>query len=309
MLDQNTFIETVQSVAEIIRTSAEPISREEIMSYFKDMELNKAQEDMVFEFLITPHEDAQPQDEDTQEIASDYEDESLESDIPNNVIYSEGDPMDTLAGGKNTKDKSADGISEDTDAEESEDDLDIDEDSLIPDSPMFKMYLEELEEIPDYTKAEQEDMYKKLLSGDESVIHTISNFWLKSVLAMAKKLAVTSEGFEDVVQEGNMGLFMCLTELCGSGDDIDVEKELLDAIEESMKACIREQTGEDESENSVVGKVSLVNRAVEQLKSEKGKEPSIKELSDYTSVDEEELLNLLELIKKADVKKNKQDNN
>ncbi len=323
MLDQNTFIETVQSVAEIIRTSAEPISREEIMSYFKDMELNKAQEDMVFEFLITPHEDAQPQDEDTQEIASDYEDESLESDIPNNVIYSEGDPMDTLAGGKNTKDKqknvdkavtdnkSADGISEDieTDTDENEDDLDIDEDSLIPDSPMFKMYLEELEEIPDYTKAEQDDMYKKLLSGDESVIHTISNFWLKSVLAMAKKLAVTSEGFEDVVQEGNMGLFMCLTELCGSGDDIDVEKELLDAIEESMKACIREQTGEDESENSVVGKVSLVNRAVEQLKSEKGKEPSIKELSDYTSVDEEELANLLELIKKADVEKNKQDNN
>ncbi len=319
MLDQNTFIETVQSVAEIIRTSAEPISREEIMSYFKDMELNKAQEDMVFEFLITPHEDTQPQDEDAQDCTSDYEDEVLEEDMPNNVIYAEGDPMDTLAGGKKTKDKpakvdktgnddkSADGISEDTD--ESDDELDIDEDSLIPDSPMFKMYLEELEEIPDYTKAEQDDMYKKLLSGDESVIHTISNFWLKSVLAMAKKLAVTSEGFEDVVQEGNMGLFMCLTELCGSGDDIDVEKELLDAIEESMKACIREQTGEDESENSVVGKVSLVNRAVEQLKSEKGKEPSIKELSDYTSVDEEELANLLELIKKADVEKNKQDNN
>ena len=56
MLDQNTFIETVQSVAEIIRASAEPIGRDEIMSYFKDMELNKAQEDMVFEFLITPHE-------------------------------------------------------------------------------------------------------------------------------------------------------------------------------------------------------------------------------------------------------------
>ena len=150
-------------------------------------------------------------------------------------------------------------------------------------------------------------MYKKLLAGDESVIHTISNFWLKSVLAMAKKLAVTSEGFEDVVQEGNMGLFMCLTELCGCGDEIDVEKELLDAIEESMKECIREQTGEDESENTVVGKVSLVNRAVEKLKSDKGFEPSLSELSGYTSVDEEELEKLLELIKKADVEKNKQD--
>lgn len=270
MLDQNTFIETVQSVAEIIRTSAEPIGRDEIMSYFKDMELNKAQEDMVFEFLITPHEQ--------EESAGDYEDESHEDELH-----------------------------EDEDKQDNEAEPDIDEDSLIPDSPMFRMYLEELEEIPDYTKAEQDDMYKKLLAGDESVIHTISNFWLKSVLAMAKKLAVTSEGFEDVVQEGNMGLFMCLTELCGCGDEIDVEKELLDAIEESMKACIREQTGEDESENTVVGKVSLVNRAVEKLKSDKGFEPSLSELSGYTGVDEEELENLLELIKKADVEKNKQD--
>ena len=239
MLDQNTFIETVQSVAEIIRTSAEPIGRDEIMSYFKDMELNKAQEDMVFEFLITPHEQE-------NESAGDYEDESNEDELHgdeasenaalNNIIYSEGDSMDAIAGGKNNKDN------QDNEAEP-----DIDEDSLIPDSPMFRMYLEELEEMPDYTKAEQDDMYKKLLAGDESVIHTISNFWLKSVLAMAKKLAVTSEGFEDVVQEGNMGLFMCLTELCGCGDEIDVEKELLDAIEESMKECIREQTGEDES--------------------------------------------------------------
>ena len=295
MLDQNTFIETVQSVAEIIRTSAEPIGRDEIMSYFKDMELNKAQEDMVFEFLITPHEQE-------NESAGDYEDESHEDELHgdessenaalNNVIYSEGDSMDAIAGGKNNKAK------QDNEAEP-----DIDEDSLIPDSPMFRMYLEELEEIPDYTKAEQDDMYKKLLAGDESVIHTISNFWLKSVLAMAKKLAVTSEGFEDVVQEGNMGLFMCLTELCGCGDEIDVEKELLDAIEESMKECIREQTGEDESENTVVGKVSLVNRAVEKLKSDKGFEPSLSELSGYTGVDEEELEKLLELIKKADVEK------
>ena len=70
-----------------------------------------------------------------------------------------------------------------------------------------------------------------------------------------------------------------------------------------MKECIREQTGEDESENTVVGKVSLVNRAVEKLKSDKGFEPSLSELSGYTGVDEEELEKLLELIKKADVEK------
>ena len=138
MLDQNTFIETVQSVAEIIRTSAEPIGRDEIMSYFKDMELNKAQEDMVFEFLITPHEQENEsvgdyEDESQEEL---HGDESSENAALNNVIYSEGDSMDAIAGGKNNK------AEQDNEAEP-----DIDEDSLIPDSPMFRMYLEELEEI------------------------------------------------------------------------------------------------------------------------------------------------------------------
>ena len=49
--------------------------------------------------------------------------------------------------------------------------------------------------------------------------------WLKSVLDMAKKLAVTKEGFEDVVQEGNMALFMHLTELCGAGENENIEDE------------------------------------------------------------------------------------
>lgn len=46
---------------------------------------------------------------------------------------------------------------------------------------------------------------------------------------------------------------------------------------------------------------------MEKLKSDKGFEPSLRELSGYTGVDEEELEKLLELIKKADVEKNKQD--
>ena len=57
MLDRNVFMETLRDVAEIVRTAAEPLEREEILSYFKDMNLTKEQEDMVFTYLSTPHED------------------------------------------------------------------------------------------------------------------------------------------------------------------------------------------------------------------------------------------------------------
>lgn len=271
MVDQNTFVETVQSVLEIIKSSADPISRDEIMSYFKDMELNKAQEELVFEFLTKPHDDVPEEN-----VLSSEEDDE-------NVLTGESDSDDIT---DETSDKEAENIT----------------DSILPNTPVFKMYLDELKNLPKYTEAEQQALYQNLIDGDDSVINTISNFWLEYVLDMAKKLAVSSDGFEDVVQEGNMALFMRLTVLCGSHKMIDVETDLLKTIEDAMKECIRNQTGDAESTDAVVGKVSLVSRAVDHLKAEKGHEPSVEELSEYTSVSTEELSDLLELIKKASQK-------
>ena len=117
MVDQNTFIETVQSVSQIIRTSADPIGREEIMSYFKDMDLNKAQEDLIFDFLLNHHDEPENGQED---VETENTDEVSEKNT--DIIYSEGEPI---------------GQKKDTASDENDDGFD--EDSLIPDSPMFKM--------------------------------------------------------------------------------------------------------------------------------------------------------------------------
>ena len=264
MVDQNTFTETIREVAEIIRTSAEPMSREEILGYFKDMELNTEQENMVLEFLLTPHNE--PEEEETE-------------------------------------DPEVDAAAEAEEAEDEKSEKKDDPEDILPDSPMFQMYLEELKDLPEYSGEEQIAMYQALLAGDESMVRKISDGWMKNVLTMAKKLALSSEGFEDVVQEGNMALFLKLSDLCGSKEKCDVEAELEQAIEEAMKASIREMAGEDDSENAILGKVSLVNEAKNYLAKEKGSEPSMQEVGDYTKMSQEELTDIYELIKKADVKK------
>ena len=264
MVDQNTFTETIREVAEIIRTSAEPMSREEILGYFKDMELNTEQENMVLEFLLTPHDE--PEEEETE-------------------------------------DQKVDAAAEAEEAEDEKSEKKDDPEDILPDSPMFQMYLEELKDMPEYSGEEQIAMYRALLAGDESMVRKISDGWMKNVLTMAKKLALSSEGFEDVVQEGNMALFLKLSDLCGSKEKCDVETELEQAIEEAMKARIREMAGEDDSENAILGKVSLVNEAKNYLAKEKGSEPSMQEVGDYTKMSQEELTDIYELIKKADVKK------
>ena len=93
--------------------------------------------------------------------------------------------------------------------------------------------------------------------------------------------------------------FLRLSELCGSYEKVDVEEELLTAVEEAMKSCIREQTGEDENENSVVGKVALVSEAVNYLKKQNGAQPTQKELADYVKIPEDELADILYMIDKA----------
>ena len=271
MVDQNTFTETIRAVQDIIRTSVEPMTREEILSYFKDMDLNRQQEDMVFEFLTVPHEE-----EPVEEPAEDNGEENGDSDTNGETA----------------------GYGETTFGEDSEQETNQEED-IVSKSPMFQMYLDELKDIPEYSEEQMVEMYKKLLAGEESMVHTISNAWLSNVLKVAKKLALSPEGFEDVVQEGNMALFLRLSELCGSHKKADVEEELLSAIEEAMKNCIREQTGADEQENAVVGKVALVNEAVKYLKDQNGREPSAKEIADYVKIPEEELSDILNMIEKA----------
>ena len=271
MVDQNTFTETIRAVQDIIRTSAEPMTREEILSYFKDMDLNRQQEDMVFEFLTVPHEE-----EPVEEPAEDNGEENGDSDTNGETA----------------------GYGETTFGEDSEQETNQEE-GIVSKSPMFQMYLDELKDIPEYSEEQMVEMYKKLLAGEESMVHTISNAWLSNEHKKAKKLALSPEGFEDVVQEGNMALFLRLSELCGSHKKADVEEELLSAIEEAMKNCIREQTGADEQENAVVGKVALVNEAVKYLKDQNGREPSAKEIADYVKIPEEELSDILNMIEKA----------
>lgn len=258
MLDQNTFTETVRAVKEIVRTSAEPMTRAEMLSYFKDMDLNEQQEELVVSFLTAPQE------------ADPAADENDPADAPQEEPPAGQEPSDS------------------TSAREK-----------LTDSPVFQMYLDELKEIPVYTKQQQAAMEQKLLAGDAQMVQTLANAWLSNVLEVAKKLAVAPEGFEDIVQEGNMALVLRLGELCGSGESADVEKELLTAIEEAMKACIREQTGADESENTVVGKVALVSEAKNYLKAQNDREPSVRELADYVRIPESELSDLLDLIEKA----------
>lgn len=242
MVDQQAFMETLQSVAEIMRTAETPMTEEEILDYFKDMELSDAQKNMVMDYLNNVENQAEEETTDGGQTES-------ESEMP-------------------------------------------------VESKVYQMYLEDLAGIPEYNEEERITFYKALLAGDEKAIEPISMFSLRNVLKIADKYIEPKLLVEDLVQEGNVALFLKLSELCGCGQSYDVEQELENAIEQAIVAYASKMSNEREQESTLVGKLSLVHEAKKLLAEENGTEPTIAELAAYTKMDEEELQELEDLIKR-----------
>lgn len=173
-------------------------------------------------------------------------------------------------------------------------------------SSVYKMYLEDLDALPQYSENKKRKFYEQLLDGDEKVIEPISNIWLKNVIKIAEKYMEEKFHIEDLIQEGNVALFMKLQDCLGMNKMIDLESELYQAIEVAIMTYASELNGEKELEDSVLAKISLVDQAKKLLAVDKEATPSLEELSEYTKISIEELEDLLAMIETENQKNNEQ---
>lgn len=110
--------------------------------------------------------------------------------------------------------------------------------------------------------------------------------------------------FEDVVQEGNVALFVKLKELLGTKQAVDVEEELSDSISSAMKSYISEITGEEDGEETIAGKANLVNEAVKYLEEHNGTTPDKNEIAEFTHLTMEELSDIMDIMKRLKRREN-----
>ena len=187
MLDRNAFMETLRAVAEICRTSTEPLSKEEILKHFDEIELTEEQVEMIYQYLQLPPE------------------------------MQTGEPEP-----------------------EEEEETQVVEDEPVEENVYFQMYLDDLEQIEEMSECEMQEAYKKLLAGDAGVVGTICESWLGSIAQMAIPYAERGAILEDVIQEGNMGLLLKLSELVGAGEVPEVDAILEGAVIAAMTAYTEE---------------------------------------------------------------------
>ena len=249
---RDIFTETLREVAEIARTSSEGLDREEVLGYFKDVELTKEQKDMVFEYLLTVQAGKADSD------ASVHGDEE--------AAFSDG--------GTERKESVK---NEDKDA--------------CRDSKALELYLEDIAKVREYDEEERERLCAELLNGSEQAAVKLSESMLKEVALLAREYASEKVGLEDLIQEGNLGIFVRLGELCGMGEDCgyDVEEEMAEAADNAIRAYVSEAAGESDAANTIAGKLNLVNEAKKFLRGQNKSEPSVQELAEYTGMSVQEL--------------------
>lgn len=276
MIDKNIFIETLHEVAEIAKTSDQPLSKEEIRKYFGDMELSKEQEEMVYQYLKLPEEVRNPGEE-NDKAESDTKDE------------------DTISGGE---EEGAGSDEEEPADAEPEETFSVEK---LSDSAFYRMYLDEVRERQVATDAERIVLYGKLIAGESSVIEQIVDSWLLRVIEIAKFYRpVDAVNMEDLIQEGNMALWMALSQISGEIQAEEMEIYLTQTIKEAMEDYIREVTGDTEWMQAVLGKAALLHEAQELLAKENGQEPSLRQLSEYTHIPAEEIQDILALYKEKE---------
>lgn len=243
---RDIFAETLREVAEIVRTSAEGLDREEVLGYFKDVELTNEQKDMVFEYLLT------------------------------------------VKAGKTESDASEREGGEDTEREET---FKNEDKEAWRDSKALELYLEDIANVHEYDEKERERLCAELLNGSGEAAGKLSESMLKEVALMAREYASEKVGLEDLIQEGNLGIFVRLGELCGMGENCgyDVEEEMAEAADNAIRAYVAEATGESDAANTIAGKLNLVNEAKKFLRGQNNREPSVQELAAYTGMSVEEL--------------------
>ena len=263
MLDQNTFMETVKAVQEVAKTSPTPLSKEEIFQYFADMELTDTQKDLVYDFFVH----AQEESVEEQEVR-----ETGEAD---------------------SKQEEKEGKNESGDFPEEE-----------PHSAFYQMYLDDLDALPTYTREEMQQYYEKSGAGDAQAQNVVCEYWMKQMPDLAKKFVRRGILLEDLIQEGNMGLLLALPQISNKKMTVEeIEKHLCRVVEDAMHAYAAEMAGEDDGEHTILGKVTLLHEAKKMLTEELGREPSRKELADYTKVIEQEIEDILSVVKSVKAEK------
>lgn len=154
-----------------------------------------------------------------------------------------------------------------------------------------KMYMDEISSIMPADEEEKNSLIKKLISGDTSVVGRIVETKLATVAEIASKYRGQGVSYGDLIQEGNIGLMLGISDYNESKGDFDtfIDGQIVIAI----KNTINSQINSDRVGKHLADKLNLLDKHTKELSEKLGRIPEKSELAEAMNISEEEVSILL----------------
>ena len=182
------------------------------------------------------------------------------------------------------------------------DDVDVDEDDDMDEeesaidrkksSDSIKAYLQEIGEIDRLTPEEEIETARLVQKGDSQAKERMINANLRLVVSMAKDYMNRGLSFQDLIQEGNIGLMRAV-------EKFDPEKGFRFStyatwwIRQSLTRAIADQARDIRIPVHTTEQINKIKKAQRELFQEYNREPTSKEIADKIGFDEDKVIDLL----------------
>ena len=157
-------------------------------------------------------------------------------------------------------------------------------------------YLEDyLSHLPEDTAfPDKERLFQRLNEGDDSVIHPLTEYYLRTAAEMAVRLKSENILLPDLIQEANLGLFEALSDTaCRQKNDQWVRAKILAGI----RKAIEDQELCMDADRALVERVERLEASIRDLMDEEDQDLkfSIGELAVILDMEEDEIRDILNL--------------
>ena len=162
-------------------------------------------------------------------------------------------------------------------------------------SPVLSMYMEELSSLEAISEQEKTPLFLGVRNGDEEAKKRLFEGYLPVVVELANKYKGKGMLVEDLIQEGNLGLFEALEKVGEISNIDDADTFIVESIRQAMVEVVDEEIGENDWEETVLAKTGLISEAAKYLAEDMGRVATVKELAEFTKLTEEEITDILQL--------------
>ena len=159
----------------------------------------------------------------------------------------------------------------------------------------LELYLEEVSSVKQIDPLIELEVYHRAAGGDRDAREQIMSAMLSTVCDLAGEMEQEGVAPEDLIQEGNMELWMALEELEREDTLAAYQARLMNRVGKAMEEMLQRSADVRNMDLGMVKKVRRLDDAIKGLKEELGRTPTAEELSAFLDMPLEEIQRTLKL--------------